>query len=120
MKRRDLNTYDLWKTKVRRVGLKKFKLDAPLLFENDFHLAERERFELSEPLPARRFSRPFPSTTRAPLRTMNCFGAGFAIDDSRPFPIASLCFAPPLAYCLVCKQPDNFTALCQPLGHLSV
>ena len=40
MKRRDLNPYDLWKTKVRRVGLKKFKLDAPLLFENDFHLAE--------------------------------------------------------------------------------
>lgn len=32
------------------------------------YLAERERFELSEPLPARRFSRPFPSTTRAPLQ----------------------------------------------------
>lgn len=30
-------------------------------------LAERARFELAVPLLARRFSRPFPSTTRAPL-----------------------------------------------------
>jgi hypothetical protein len=37
---RDSNPVDLWKTKVRRAGLIKFKLDAPLLFENDFHLAE--------------------------------------------------------------------------------
>ena len=33
-------------------------------------MAERARFELAEPLPARQFSRLFPSTTRAPLRVL--------------------------------------------------
>ena len=34
------------------------------------NLAEREGFEPSVPLPIRRFSRPFPSTTRTPLRSL--------------------------------------------------
>ena len=65
----------------------------PIGFECTFHsnlktphksgvhkLAEREGFEPSVPLPARRFSRPFPSTTRTPLLNYRCTGSYLGFD----------------------------------------